>query len=134
MTQIASDHRTPPVRYRQRMTYRRGAGILAAAALVARFLIMSAWGDSIVCGVLAVSAGISLTLAFRAGQASGGELAFTWISAVLYAAGGTYLDHWSGEGDIGGVVPVLLGFMGILTVAVAMNRSTSRRRHGSSLG
>jgi hypothetical protein len=112
------------------MTYRRAAGLLAAMSLIARCLIVdSSWGDSIVCGALAISAGVLLTLAFRAGRASAAELVFTWLSVIGYAAGGMYLDHWSGEGDIGGVVPGLLGFMGMLTIAVAMLLPWSRRSH-----
>jgi drug/metabolite transporter (DMT)-like permease len=109
------------------MTFRRAAGLLAALSLIARFVIVdSSWGDSIVCGALALSCGVVMTLAFRAGRASASELTFAWLSAIAYAAGGTYLDRWSGEGDIGGVVPGLLGFMGILTIAVAMNLPGSR--------
>ena len=67
-----------------------------------------------------------MTLAFRTRQASSSELLFTWISVVLYSIGGAYLDHWSGEGDIGGVVPYMLGLPGMLVVSVAMSLPTFR--------
>lgn len=115
-------------RYVEFMLYRRATGAAAALALVGRFLITdSAWADSIVSGVLAVCAGVAMTVAFRAGQASSSELVFTWISVVLYSLGGAYLDHWSGEGDIGGVVPFMLGLPGMLVVAVAMSLPAFRR-------
>lgn len=78
-------------------------------------------------GVLAVCAGVAMTCAFRARQASPSELVFTWISVFLYAFGGVYVDHWSGEGDIGGVVPFMLGLPGMLVVAVAMSLPKFRR-------
>ncbi|VXB90424.1 hypothetical protein [Aeromicrobium sp. 9AM] len=113
------------------MTFRRGAALAAALALVARFLITdSAWTDTFVAAAFAVGSGIAITLAFRARQASSSELIFTWTSAVLYAAGGTYLDHWSGEGDIGGVVPYMLGLPGMLVVAVALSLPVSRQTSG----
>lgn len=113
------------------MMFRRATGLSAALALVARFLITnSAWTDSIVAAALAICCGVAITLAFRTSQASSSELIFTWASVVLYAAGGTYLDHWSGEGDIGGVVPFMLGLPGMLVVAVALSLPTSRRTSG----
>ncbi len=112
------------------MTYRRVTGLAAALALVARFLITnSSWADSIASTALATCAGVAVTLAFPADQVSSAELLFTWVSVVLYSSGGTYMDHWSGEGDIGGVVPYMFGLPGMLVVAVALNLPTSRRFH-----
>jgi len=110
------------------MVLRRVTGLAAGFALVARFLITeSAWGDSIVAGTFAITCGIAAALAFRKEQLSYSELVFTWASVVLYAAGGAYLDHWSSEGDIGGVVPYILGLPGMLVVAVAMCLPALRR-------
>ncbi|MEJ7633542.1 hypothetical protein [Aeromicrobium sp.] len=112
------------------MTYRRVTGLAAALALAARFVITnSSWADSIASTALGASAAVAAVLAFRANQISAAELLFTWVSVVLYSAGGTYLDHWSGEGDIGGVVPGVLGLAGMLVVALALNLPTSRRVH-----
>jgi hypothetical protein len=111
--------------------FRLATALSAALALAARFVITnSAWMDSIVASALAVCSGVAVSLAFRVRQASSSELIFTWASAVLYAAGGTYLDHWSGEGDIGGVVPFMLGLPGMLVVAVAFSVPASRRARG----
>ncbi len=77
--------------------------------------------------MLALGAGVAIMVAFRAGQANTAELVFTWVSVVLYSAGGMYLDHWSGEGDIGGVVPFIFGLPGMLVVAIAMNLPVTTR-------
>lgn len=111
------------------MSYRRVAGLAAALALLARFLITgSAWGDSIVSGGIALCAGVAMTVAFRAGWASVGELSFTWISVVLYASGGVFVDHWSSDGpDIGGGLPYFLGLIGMVVIGFALQISITNR-------
>lgn len=110
------------------MAYRRVAGLTVALVLVARFVITdSSWGDSIASGAIALCAGVVITLAFRARWATSGELSFTWISVLLYAGGGTYLDHWSGDADIGGVVPFLFGLIGMVVLVVALNLPASQQ-------